>query len=319
MTIASRFVDKQRIVTAKIETTYGVDAVPTIAANAIECKDLSESFPFEAIDRDIYKEGMSNDAPLAGKRMAEISLTVELKGSGTRGTAGRLSPLLQAAGFKETVNAGASVIYGPGELQKSCTIYVYDVNVNTGNYLLKKYVGCVGNPDANLKAGVPGYVKLAQKALYTKPVDVADPGTPTYEATIPPVVKSAAVKWGSELLLVLDEIQFALGNEIVERPDINSANSITGYLITGRKPTGSINPEKTLIAEHDFFDELEDKTKCLLQATIGSVSGNIVMVSGASCTIDKISLANRNGIGIFDIPIRFNRTVDSDEIFIKMT
>jgi hypothetical protein len=320
MTIASQFNDKQRIVLVKIETTYGSDPTPTVAANAIEVKGLSIQYPFDVLERDLQHEDMSQDAPVTGKRMAEISFEMELKGGGTRGTASKISPLLKACRMTEDAVAATKVAYVPGAVNYSCTIYVYDVNVTaSANYLLHKFLGCVGNAEISMKAGQIPTIKFSFKALYTKPSDVADPGTPVYESTLPPVVKSASMTWGTEAGLIIEDIQVMLNNVIAERPSINSATSIAGYTVTGRKPTGNINPEKTLIAEYDFFDDLEDKNAKALQTTAGAVSGNIIMISATNVTVDKINIANRNGIGTLDLPVHFNRVAGNDEFSLVFT
>jgi len=320
MTISSQFAASQKIVLAKIEGTYGSEPTPTVSANAIEVMDLQVTYPFEVLERNLLHEDMSQTKPLTGKRMAEISFTCELKGGGTRGTPGRLSPLLKSCKMNESAKGGVSVIYNPGSTNYSCTIYVYDVNSTTsGKYLLHKFYGCVGNVEFSFKAGQIATAKFSMKGLYTRPADVDDPGTPAYEATEPVPVKSATLTFGTEAGLIIDEIQIMLGNEVSERPDVNSVNSIKGFVVTARKPTGSINPEQTLIAEKDFFDDLEDKTSMILDLTVGNLSGNTILISGVNLTLDKISLSNRNGLGAFDIPVHFNRTSGNDEFHIKET
>jgi len=317
MAVTSSFVTNQKILLAKIESTYGTDPTPALAANEVEAMDIAVSYPFELLERNIQKENLNATRPLTGKQMIEISFTCELKNGGTAGTSGRLSPLIQACGRHETIAVGTSVIYSNKSIGlKSCTIYLYEVNnTSSGNYLLHKLVGCVGNFEIISEAGQVAKIQFSFKAKYTKPTDVSDPGSPTYETTDGIVVNSSALTLDAEGELVVQAANFNLGNEIIERPDMDDSTSIHSFKITGRKPTLQLNPETVLVGEYDFFDDLENAEQVAFQQTIGSTAGNIVLLSGAKVSLDNVAFGDRNGMNVMDLPFHVNET----ELRIKMT
>ena len=71
---------------AKTETVYGVDAVPTGAANALLVSNLSIN-PLNAqnVDRNNIRPYLGGDEQLVGSRYVEMGFDVELVGAGTPG------------------------------------------------------------------------------------------------------------------------------------------------------------------------------------------------------------------------------------------
>ncbi len=134
---------------AKIETTYGTDAVPTGGANAILVSNFSVN-PLQAnnIDRALLRAYFGGSEQLIGTAYKEISFDVELTGSGTAGTAPAWGPLLRACAMAETVTASTRVDYTPiTNAQESISIYCYDSGV------LHKLVGTRGSFDMGAKVG----------------------------------------------------------------------------------------------------------------------------------------------------------------------
>src|SRR3989338_10969454 len=85
---------------AKIEATYGVDPVPTEAANALLVSNVSIN-PLNAqnASRDLIRPYLGGSEQLVGTAFVEMSFDVELQGSGAAGTDPAYFPLLEACGF----------------------------------------------------------------------------------------------------------------------------------------------------------------------------------------------------------------------------
>lgn len=141
---------KNTLITAKIETTYGVDSVPTGAANALLISDQSIT-PLDAqnIDRDLVRGSFGASEQLVGPASVKLSYSVELAGSGTAGTAPAWGALLQACACSEGVLATpARVEYMPASTGlKSLTQYYFD------DGLLHKLLGCMGDCTLTAKVG----------------------------------------------------------------------------------------------------------------------------------------------------------------------
>lgn len=146
----SRFIRKT-VILAKIETTSGVDAVPTGVANAIQAMDMQIT-PLEAsnIDTGVLAPWFGNSVSLVGTASVKCSFSVLLAGAGAAATAPAWGALLLACGHAETTGLTAPVrveYLTASDALKTATIYWYD------DGLLHKLTGCFGNVKLSAKAG----------------------------------------------------------------------------------------------------------------------------------------------------------------------
>lgn len=92
---------------AKIEATYGIDSIPTGAANAILLAGNPTLTPMEltSVERDILRPFFGNAETLPSSIYGKIDFDVEAAGSGAAGTAPAWGVLLRGCGFSETTLA----------------------------------------------------------------------------------------------------------------------------------------------------------------------------------------------------------------------
>lgn len=97
---------RKRAITAKIETTYGTDATPTGASNAILINN-PQVMPMEMtlVQRNNIKAYLGDNPQAVAAVNAKVSFGVEVAGSGTPGTAPAYGPLLRGCGMAETAFA----------------------------------------------------------------------------------------------------------------------------------------------------------------------------------------------------------------------
>ena len=90
---------RNKILLAKIETTYGVDAVPVAATNGILATDVKLQ-PMEGTDvsRDLDLPYFGAQGTIPNELNAKLSFKVELAPSGSAGTVPGWGPLLRACG-----------------------------------------------------------------------------------------------------------------------------------------------------------------------------------------------------------------------------
>jgi len=312
------FRSKQRILLAKEESTYGTDSSPSVSDNAIDAIDIKVNYNGDVLERDLNRASLSPNQALTGKRFVEVTFTCELKGSGSLGTAPAIGDLLEACGFGEVVSAGSSVTYTPASTgHKSVTLYVYDVQVESGNWRLHKITGARGTFNLVTEAGQIAKLEFTFRGLYAIPTDVSSPGSATYEATVPPVVCSSNFTLNSNSNLVVQSLNIDLANEVNEREDLNSSGCIAGFVIAGRKPAGTFNPEAVLLATYDFWGDWVGATEREMSIVVGSSSGNKITITAPKVTIDNIAQGDRNGILTHDIPFRLAMDSGDDELEIK--
>lgn len=167
----------------KQETTYGADATPTGAANALLVSNLSIT-PFNAqnVDRDIIRPFLGGSEQLVGTRYVQMGFDIELSGSGAVATAPAWGPLLLSCGFAETLTATFRADYTPVSTGfKSATINWFD------DGLMHKATGCRGNVMFKLGVGQRPVMSFSFTGMYATPV-VATPGAVTLTAFKTPQV-----------------------------------------------------------------------------------------------------------------------------------
>lgn len=314
------FRNLQKILCGLEEATYGTDPSPSVGTDDIDAKNIVVNYPTEKLDRDLQRESLSPKNPITGKKWIEISFTCELKGSGTHGTAPQIGDLLEACGFSESIGedggGSSSVVYTPASMgHKSITFNLYEVNASSGGDYIKHTIkGARGDVNFAFEAGQIARAEFTFQGLYTKPSDIADPGDPSYESSSPPIVDSLSLSYGGNSDLVAQAVNIALGNDVSEKPDLNTQYGIAGYRINGRTPTGDFNPEAVLLATYDFWQDLVNSEKNALSLTLGSTQGNILEVSAPKVTLDNIDQGERNGITTKEIPFTLGMDAGDDEL-----
>lgn len=144
----SRYI-RDTVIAAKIEDTYGTDAIPTGAANAMAVSNVRIT-PINAqyVPRDLIRNYFGASEQLISASHKVVSFDVEAVGSGTAGSAPAWGPLLRACGFAETLTALERATYKPiTNGQEAVSIYVWDSGV------LHKLLGARGGVSVDLGLG----------------------------------------------------------------------------------------------------------------------------------------------------------------------
>ena len=313
MAASGGLLTNKTVVLAKIEATYGTDSAPAVSANEVEVFGLSIKVQKEKVERKPLRASLSPLPSSKTKLLYDISFETELKNGGTAGTIGRLSPLFQSCGMKETISAGVSVTYKPDAPDKSCTIWVYKDGV------VFKAKGCRGSFEIVADSGKIPMVKWTFKGIYTVPADLAL-CTPVYETTIGQICENVACAV-SGFVGYTRNYSINLNNQIVDRASINAAvaaGGMVGVLIGSRNPTGKILLEAELTATEPMWTEFDADTLVDFTATHGASAGNIVTITGTGKTqYDAIDPTDENGVFMYSCDLQFSGT--SDETSIVMT
>jgi hypothetical protein len=311
------FLTNSKILLLKREATYGTDPVPTIASNALDASQITFDYQGDLLTRDILRGTLSQPQPIMGQKWAEITFTIELKGGGTKGAAARIGDALVACGLAETVSAGSSVTYAPADTGfLSCTLYFYEQQ-DSGNCRLHKITGARGDVSLDLNSGKFGTAQFKFQGAYNAPTEVEAPGAPTYETTLPPIIESSTLTLNSVSTLIAQAVKIAMNNDVVKQDDLNSPSGLKGFLITGRKPDGTINPESVLAATYDFYGDWAAATARALSIVVGSASGNKITITAPKLVIEKLGAGDRTGIRTEEVQFALAVNSAHDEISIR--
>lgn len=296
------FTWKEKLITVKVETAYGTDAVPTAAANAIKTLN-GQITPVEGdeVTLDVDYPGLgAPKAKLAGKHVSG-SFDVALCGSGTAGTAPSWGPVLRMCGFAETVTAGQDVTYAPVQTgQEAVTIYV------TLKGAVHKVLGARGK--LTLKAAAKDWLlaSISFKGLLV-PVATASGSLPaaTFAASDEKLVSDANTDFTLDgLAAVMSEFSLDMGNEPTGR-FLVGAESVE---LPDPVPTGSVSITDPGVTVKNYFAVADAGTEVALDLTHGTSAGNIVQIKADAVQLGpKVGYAEVERYRHLTIPLRFLR------------
>lgn len=308
----------REVILAKLETTYNEDAMPDAAADAILVENPAWSNAgLRMNERTPVKATMGKAQSYYGGHLRSVTFDVELKGSGTAGTAPEMGPLLQACGMLETVDVSVPgsefVAYAPiSSNHKSLTIYYYQ------DGLLRKMTGCRGNVSFNLETGMVG------KASFT--FTGHDGGTsdtalvsPTYDSTVAPGLVSVPFSFGSYPAAV-SKLSFDMSNQVQTPSVISAPDGFGDVVITSRDVNGSFDPEATLKATQDWETMLMDGTQSALDTgLIGDTAGNRYQVQMPAAYMRDMSPGDKSGVRVYEVPFGAVENAGDDEVSITFS
>lgn len=304
---------KRAQLAAKAEGTEG-SAETLAGADAFLAMNISFKPEIEMHPRDNVSASLSNFSQVAGARKATMEFDVEIKGSGTAGTAPTLGKLLKACGFGETVSAGVSVTYAPASTGiSSMTLALYNDGV------IYKMWGARGNCSLKLEKGKHAMLHFTFTGADFSVTDGAmlSSGV-TYEATTPKPFLSATLTVDSYAAL-LGSLEVNLNNEVTLRPDANALSGHKSAVITGRKPTGSFPPEMVLVASYDFFGKWRSGNEGALTLALTGTAGNICTITAPKLQYTGVSPSDNGGIRSLGVDFALNRSSGDDELSIAFT
>jgi len=287
---------KRQVLLGKIEATYGVDPVPTGAADAMLVGNLKIS-PLEMGGEE--RGGLRGFIGATGKVMSgehvKLSFDVEMFTSGVAGTAPAYGPVLRACANSETIVALASATYASVDAaEQSMTFYF---NRDGKRRII---TGWRGSAKAKLPAkGVPMW-SFEGIGLYAPPADTAMP-VPTLTAWRMPLPAEAGITTATVHAFagLISEVEFNTGAEVAYRNLINGES----VQVTGRKSTASITLEEPMMAQKDFETIVRAGTLGALVVTHGTVAGNRVVLTGATAQIVGYQESDQDGIAMIKLDL----------------
>lgn len=304
---------KNELILAEIESTYNTDPSPT-GAEAVAVSDISWSTQgLRMAERPLVKNGLDQEQRIYGGMLKTITFTVELKGSGTAGTAPEYGPLLRACGMGETVVASTSVTYAPvSSSLESCTIYYFEDGVR---HIL---TGCRGTCVFNFVTGDVPKVTFTMTGHRSNPTDQTVP-TPTYDSTDPVALVNIPFTVGGDSLVV-NAFSLDVLNTVAANPSLSASDGFADVQITMRDPGGSFDPETVLVATAPIIaDFTGGVTQAISLGSIGATAGNIVDLDLPAAYYVDASPSDREGVRTYEMPYKAAISSGDDEWSLVMT
>ena len=267
---------------AKVETGYGVDIVPTGAANAMLVSDVTIAHTYANVGRDLIRSFMGGSEELVGTKHVSIECTVELQGSGTAGTAPAWGPLLRACGFAESdLTTPDRVEYAPVSTAfESVSIYYYMDGA------LHKALGCRGNVEIGAGIGERPTLKFSLLGI-DGGVTAAAPSGVTYASFKTPLIVTEANVAEFLMGCTYAAGAFSGGAAVCSRGlALNAGNDVQyiptlgceGVDIVSRAATGSLSLDLAAAAEVTAMAAVEANTLSSIGMRLGNSAGYITRI-----------------------------------------
>jgi hypothetical protein len=304
--------EARRAMLLKIESTYGVDPVPTGVADALYCYDLKVD-PMENQEgaRKPVRPFFGADTPAIGGTMSKVDFSLAIAGSGTAGTAlpAAYAAALRAAGRSQTINVGVDVIYGlVGSGFESAGAYYNDDGVQ------HKLLGIRGNLSREFNhEQIPMY-KFSGQALYTAPTDVVLP-TLTFPATWqkPLVVNKVNTTFSLHgFAAVLQSFSYDDALAVAWKDYVNGEE-----VRVSDRPLikGKVVVQAGAISQKDWFGIAKAGTTGALALVHGTTAGNKWKVDAATVLPKNPKYETVDGIRFYGMDLEFYpSSAGNDEI-----
>ena len=301
--------------------TYGIDSVPTGAANAMLVSNLSiNPLNSQNVDRDLIRPFLGGSEQLLGTRYVEMGFDIEMAGSGTVATAPAWAPALIACGFAQTLTATVRADYTPiSTAFDSATIYWHDDGV------FHKAVGCRGTVSIMLKVGERPVLSFKFTGLYSTPTAVANPAVTLTAYKTPQVVSDvntqdvtfgATHATGTAPLLAGGTIYPSQGLELDIGNTVNFNALLGGETVdlTQRSVSGKVTLDLTAAQEVALIASAEAGTLQSVGISHGTVANNKALLWLPSVQLINPAKAEANGKRLVSFDLRVLPLLGNDEV-----
>lgn len=178
---------RKRLILAKTEGTYGVDAVPAAATDSLLVSEINSQFEPNNVPRNLIRPYFGASEELVGTRSVVITFNVELAGSGTAGDVPAWGFLLEACAMDGAAESGVRVDYLPiTDAVPSVTLYYHRDGV------LRKALGCRGSARLKAVAGEMPVLAFTFRGLDGGVTATALPTDADFSAFVTPLIPTDA-------------------------------------------------------------------------------------------------------------------------------
>lgn len=308
--------NRLRTLAVKLEGagTYGVDSVPTGAADAVLMRSLKVSpLNQETVDRTLVRPFFGGYEKLPTKGMVQFEIEMEAAPFATAGPGspiGGYDALIRICGMSRTVNAGTSVVYSLASTAlSSASIYFWQDGTR------HIAVGCRGNLAISFSLNQVPVYKLTVWGLYGGVADAALPSVTLTGYQTPLVVNAAnttALTVHGYTGAILRNLEINLNNVLVHRNLVNSTEEI---LLTDRVTGGSLQIEATTVAAKDWWTAVRTAALSTFSVTHGVTAGRRIKLDSTRMQIVAPDFADQDNV--VEMPLQLNfipSTAGNDEL-----
>lgn len=176
-------------------------------------------------------------------------------------------------------------------------------------------LGARGTFSLNMTVGQIPSIEFTMTGIYADPTDQPLP-TPAYLTLTPQPVLGASLKIGSlnTSLVTVNSVAVDLANTVNPRDDIQAPTGRRGFIVEGRAPTGSVDPEATTLSAFNPFVDWSAANYVPISVGIGNGVGNRVRVVMPATQYTQMQYGERNGGVTYQLP--FAASGNDDELMV---
>lgn len=290
----------------KAEVTFGTDSSPA-AADGISALAITGPTYEAKVGKRKKVDGTGlPGVSVIGARQGKMSIEMDMRNSGTAGTPGDLSTLLQICGMKETDGASDDTYTPDPSMKKSASIYRYL------NGKLYKMLGSAGSMKFEFGVGTPGKFTFDLQGSYLEPTDAALVSPTGLDTPVaPPVALGIGLTWNA-ITPNVQSVSVDLGAQVAIVEDMNQASGVLGAVVTEFNPTMTMKVVEPLVADGNWHNKWTTGGGGALDLTIGATAGNKIDVNVALATLVGVAQSFENGLAMFDL------TFDLSDLTLKL-
>jgi len=319
--MANRLI-RNTVILLKPEATYGVDPVPVGATDALLVSSITiNPFNVTLVDRKLIRSYLGASEKLVGARYVDLSVDLELTGSGVVATAPAWAPTLLACAMAQTLTATIRADYTPSSTGfGSCTIYWHDDGP------LHKATGARGAPSFKLGINNVPVMSFKFTGLYSTPTVVGNPSTVLTAWKAPQVICSANTigltfggthATGTAPLIAGGVLYSSQGIEVDMGGEVNFNPLIGGDTVdfTNRTFTAKVTVDATAAQEAAFYVQAEAGTLQTVGMDHGTVVNQKLLLWMPSVQITNVQKAEANGKRLIALDLLCLPTVTGNDEF----
>lgn len=292
-----------RVIAAKVETTVGT----SISTSGSDAVFNAYNVEFQPGTPFIERMGQSALSPLPGSIGATVgTVTFEIDlipGSGA--VPAWASTFLPACGWVNSGGTFSPQTNPPGSGGVKTLTFACFMQ---GTY--HQIRGAMGNAVFTFTSGEPARAAFTFTGIYDAPGDTTII-TPTYPTLQPLRFVSSALALGS-YTPVVGQVTIDLGNTVAMRPNSRDASGLASAIITGRRVTGSMDPEGDTVANLPFYADYVTRTERALSFSMSENNLGLT-VSIPKMQITGVQEGERDGIYVENLTFQANRSASAGD------
>ncbi len=293
-------------IAVKVEAVKGTE----VSADAdIYVEDLQINPTGEHIPRGGTGVYLGTTYPgIIGGQTGKCTFTAELRGDGSQGLDPGLAILLQACGYKQTVE-----VYNTHSAfadQKTISIDVFQ------NGILKTLYGAAGTFTMEGEEGQRVLFRFDFDGLFKDTVDEAVPAyTPS---TVAPMMWTGGTFTMGGISQLISRFTLDAGNNVVPKQDIAGPGGVTYFFQSTYNPTVSFDPEAKLKQTDPVLQDWTDAVEgaLVLAFTDGT---DIITIDALKVQYTEVPEGLRNNLRIYEVTGQCRHSAGNDAVTFTVT